>query len=121
MQENLPIDRYAQGGNTPDELKDLKASKTLGIVSIVTSIVCCVIYGIPGLVTGIIGLVLANQTQKIYDLNPEKYGLETGQHIKNAKTLNIIGICISSLIILALVVFYIVMALVGNDFDPYNF
>jgi len=107
--ELMPIDSYAQGrttGHAPNN-KELKTVKTLGIVSIVTSIVCCLIYGIPGLVTGIIGLVLGNQAQRKYEENPENYYNGYLEDIKGAKTLNIIGICISGLVILGIIAYVI--------------
>lgn len=117
----MPIDSYAQGngGAGGNSTNGLKTVKTLGIVSIVTSIICCWIYGIPGLVTGIIGLVLANQEKQKVERYPENFYNGYLEDIKSAKTLNIIGICISGLTILALVVYMIfIFAFAAGEFDP---
>ncbi|MCX7547666.1 CCC motif membrane protein [Xanthomarina sp. F1114] len=61
----------------------------LGILSIVTC--CC--YGVLGLPIGIVALILANKSTKIYTENPELY---TGyNNLKTGKILAIIGIVLN--------------------------
>jgi len=123
--ELMPMDSYAQGGgNYLPNNNDLKTVKTLGIVSIVTSIICCWIYGIPGLVTGIIGLVLGNGAQRKYQENPQAYYNGYLKDLKSAKTLNIIGICLSGLWILGIILYFVFIlafaASAGAGEFPFN-
>lgn len=76
----------------------------LGILSIITC--CC--YGVLGLPIGIVALVLANKSTKIFAENPELY---TGyNNVKTGKILAIIGIVLN-VIFLAYVVW--IFSLVG--------
>lgn len=75
----------------------------LGILSILT---CCCL-GIPGLILGIVALVLAKQAREAYLLNPELYSGYS--NVKTGKILAIVGIALSSLYVLyviGMLVFY---------------
>ncbi len=76
----------------------------LGIISIVGAF--C--YGIVGLVCGIIGLVLANKDRKLYNEAPELYAQSSFGTSSAGRTCSIIGIILSSLIIVV-VIFYIIL------------
>jgi hypothetical protein len=67
----------------------------LGILSIVTC--CC--YGIFGLILGIVALVLANKDLKLYQESPELY--LNYKNLNIGRILGIIGIVLSSLMLLA--------------------
>ena len=67
-----------------------------GILSILT---CC-FYGVFGLLFGIVALVLANKSRKLYIENPGNY---TGlSNVNTGRVLAIIGIILSSLYVLIL-------------------
>ena len=69
----------------------------LGILSIVT---CC-FYGVVGLALGIVALVMAKKSIKLYKEAPENY---TGySNIKTGKVLAIIGIILNILLLIAIV------------------
>ena len=68
-------------------------NSTLILVIGILSIPSCCCYGVIGLILGIIALVLANKTTKVYAENPEGY---TGfQNVKTGKILAIIGIVLA--------------------------
>lgn len=92
-------------GQPGSKLPDSSAVLTLGIISLSTSIICCVLYGLPGLVTGIIGLVLGDKAMKIYKASPHSYSHKSYKDVKTGRILSIIGISISGLIILMIVIF----------------
>ena len=75
------------------KLPNATAVLVLGIVSIVGC--CC--YGIPGLITGIIAIVLYNKDKKLYDVNPGLYS-DYG-NLNAGRILAIIGIVLSVLLI----------------------
>ncbi len=81
---------YQGGGD--GKLPNSTAVLVLGIISIVG----CAIYGLPGLITGIISIVLYNKDKKIYDENPQHFEAS----FKNAKAgfiCAVIGVSLSSL------------------------
>lgn len=69
----------------------------LGIVSIVSC--CC--YGIIGLITGIVGLVLYKKDNALYQQNPELYS--DYNNLKTGRILCIIGIALSALYLVYMV------------------
>jgi len=75
----------------------------LGILSILSC--CC--YGIPGLILGIIGLVLGNKDIKLYNANPNGYTISSYKNSKAGKVCSIIGLIFSALYLLVLVLFLI--------------
>ena len=72
-----------------EKLPNSTASLVLGILSIVT----CWCYGFPGIITGVIGLILGNNATKIHNENPDTY-----EGIGNAtagKVTSIIGLVLT--------------------------
>jgi hypothetical protein len=87
-------------------LPNATATLVLGIISIVT----CWLYAIPGIVCGIIALVLFAKDKKIYQEDPMSYNAS----FKNAKAgqvCAIIGLCLSALMFIYLIV---VLAFLGS-------
>lgn len=91
-------------GNQP--LPNATAVLVLGILSIVT----CWLYGLPGLIMGIIGLVLSNKAKQEYEKNPSAYSLTSFNNMKAGRICAIIGLCVSALFFLYIIV---VLAFVG--------
>lgn len=90
------------------KLPNANATLTLGIISIVG----CFLYGIPGLVCGLIALSLHGKDKRIYNSNPSKYE----GSFKNAKAgfiCAIIGTSLSALYFIVFVVLLITALNVG--------
>ena len=85
-------------------LPNATASLVLGIIAIVGSF--C--YGIIGLICGIVGLILSNKDKKLYKENPELYSPSSFSTSSAGRTCSIIGIVLSSLIIIV-IIFYIIL------------
>ena len=86
-------------GYNGDRLPNANATLVLGIISIVG----CILYGVPGLVCGIIALVIHKKDKEMYKSDPGRYALS----YKNAKAgyiCAIIGISISALYFVVLLV-----------------
>lgn len=88
------------------KLPNATAVLVLGIVSIVTC--CC--YGVLGIITGIVALVLAKKDTKLYISNPSIY--TNYSQIKTGKILAIIGISLS---VLYLIINIYLLATFGMD------
>lgn len=88
------------------KLPNATAVLVLGIVSIVGC--CC--YGILGVVAGIIGLVLYKKDNELYQKNPTMYS--DFSNLNTGRILCIIGLVISSLNLIANIVF---IAMFGLD------
>ncbi len=72
-------------------LPNSTAVLVLGIISIVG----CFCYGIVGLVTGIIALVLAGKATRMYNENPALFTEASYKNMKAGKVCAIIGTCLS--------------------------
>lgn len=71
----------------------------LGILSIVGC--CC--YGLPGLICGIIAIVMANNATKLYNAEPERYLQSSLSNVNAGKICAIIGLILSVLSILSMI------------------
>lgn len=93
-----PNTPYSGNGNLPNATAVL----VLGIISIVG----CVFYGIPGIVCGIIAMVLHKKDKQIYLTNPPLYEAS----FKNSKAgyvCGIIGLSLSILFFIFLIVYFV--------------
>ena len=68
---------------------------TIVIVLAIVGFVCCCFAGIPGILFGGIGLILALKDEKLYNENPERYS--NYSQLKTAKILTIITLAIGVL------------------------
>ncbi len=78
----------------------------LGICSIFPGCFCL---GLIGIVCGIIALVLANKGMAFYNSNPNNYSIASFNNLKAGKICAIIGLCLSSLILIIYIVYIIVL------------
>ncbi|MCU7614987.1 CCC motif membrane protein [Chryseobacterium sp. GMJ5] len=79
-------------------LPNATAVLVLGIFSIVGC--CC--YGVPGIIAGIIGLVLYNKDKTLYLQNPSQY--LNYSNLNTGRILCIIGLALSALNILCIII-----------------
>tara|TARA_B100000809_G_C14799881_1_gene409878 strand:+ start:143 stop:511 length:369 start_codon:yes stop_codon:yes gene_type:complete len=117
MTDNLEsIDSFETQTNLEEKiLPNATAVLILGIVSIVGC--CC--YGVVGIVTGIIALVLHKKDKALYDTNPMVYGASF-KNSNAGKICAIIGLVLSSFYIVGLIIYFIfifVMLADGNNTD----
>jgi len=83
----------------------------LGIISIVT----CVCYGVPGLICGIIALVLAGKSKMMYEVEPELYTISSINNLRAGRICAIVGVSLSGVIFLIFVAYFaLVGALIGG-------
>jgi hypothetical protein len=94
----------------PMELPNATAVLVLGILSIVG----CFCYALPGVIMGIISLVLAGKATNLYTQNP---GLYTESSYKNMKAGKVCGIIGLSLAIVGLIIFIIYVVILGAAFS----
>jgi hypothetical protein len=87
----------------PENLPNATVALVLGIISIIGS-VC---YGIVGIICGIIGLILANRDRKLYKAAPELYSASSFGTSNAGRTCCIIGIILSSLLILVIILVFV--------------
>ena len=110
----VPDEPRGNGSNLPDSSLIL----AMGIISLVTSILCCIIYGLPGLITGIVGLVMGNKSLAIYKRDPSFYSNKSFKDVKAGRICSIIGISLSGLILLILGIALIIgMTLIPENFN----
>ena len=102
-------------------LPNSTAVLVLGIISIVT----CFAWGIPGLVCGIIALVLFKKDNTLYKSNPSRYSISSYKNMKAGHVCAIIGLCLSALVLLYIIVVFLFLggaissAAAAGAFDRY--
>ena len=83
---------------------------TMGIISIVGTVLCC---GPFGIIFSIIGLVKAKTAEKLYQENPDQYS--DYSNIKTGKILSYIGIAMALIyLVLTIVYFGFIIALISS-------
>jgi hypothetical protein len=93
------------GGDTPAPVPNATGSLVLGIISIAT----CWLYGVPGLICGIIAIALHQKDKRVYLSNPTKYE----QSFKTSKAgfiCGIIGLSLSALMLIYVVIVLVFVA-----------
>ncbi len=91
------------------EKQTLPNSTTILVLGILSILGCCC-YGIPGIILGIIAIIMAKKATAVYNENPELY---TGfQNVKTGKILAIIGLALS---VLYLAYFVFLFATLGME------
>ena len=96
---------FSNNFNQPIALPNAQAVLVLGIISIAS----CFVYGIPGLVCGIIAIVLSKRDLKLYNESPEKYTVNSFSNLKAGKTCAIIGVSLSAACIIFIVIYVAIM------------
>ena len=120
MSDNLEsIDSFEAQSNAGNKtLPNATAVLVLGIISIVG----CICYGVVGVVTGIIALVLHKKDKELYDSNPAAYE-ESFKNSNAGKICAIIGLIFSGLYIIGLVIYFVFIFSVfaANGNPNFNF
>jgi len=84
-------------------LPNSTAILVLGIISIAL----CWCYGVIGVTLGIIALVLSGKSMALYKANSEAYSVGSYNNAKAGKICAIIGLCLSGLVLIWIVVYFI--------------
>lgn len=91
------------------KLPNATATLVLGILSIISC--CC--FGLPGLVFGIIALVISQNSVRMYRENPSEYS-DYG-NLQAGRVMAIIGIVLSSLSLIRIIVMLALYGTMGFD------
>lgn len=104
MQEILnPNENFqVSNDNTPQALPNATAVLVLGIISIAT----CAAWGIPGIICGIISIMLHKKDKALYLTNPIKYE-NSFKTSKAGNTCGVIGLVLSACTLLFVVIYLI--------------
>jgi hypothetical protein len=98
-----------QGGTGNQMVPNSTGVLVLGIISIVT----CWLYGILGLILGIVALSLSGSGKKAYTENPSLYTQASWNNLKAGRVCAIIGVSLSALFMIYVIV---LIAIVGAAF-----
>jgi hypothetical protein len=100
--------------NNSELLTEKNLPNSAGILVLgIVSIALCWCYGIPGIILGIISLVLSGKAKKRYNTNPELYSKGSYKNMKAGRICSIIGLSLSALFIVyvLIIVFFFGLAL----------
>ncbi len=112
MSDLESLDNNEMLDSTPEQLPNATAILVLGIISIAT----CWLYGIFGIIFGIIAIVLHSKAKATYLSNKAKYE----QSYKNAKAGFICGIIGLSLSVLFLIYVIVIFFILFNEVSVFN-
>ena len=91
---------YTNPNTDPIQEKQQLPNSTATLVLGILSIVGCWIWGLPGLIMGIISLVLADKGEKQYIENPDSYFKPSYENLKAGRVCAIIGVSLSGIVLL---------------------
>ncbi|MGZ3899570.1 MAG: CCC motif membrane protein [Bacteroidia bacterium] len=101
------------GGTQP--VPNSVGALVLGILSIVF----CWCYGLLAIILGIIAIVLANQGEKLYKVNPQAYTISSYKNMKAGKICGIIGLCLGAVYLIIVVIYFVVLGTAA--FGAFNY
>lgn len=107
--------QYQGGGGGHEQLPNSTGVLVLGILSIVT----CILYGIVGIILGIITLVMAKNADALYRQDPSRYTQGSYNNMKAGRICGIIGLILSALFLIYVIVVLVFMASVISS-SPYG-
>jgi hypothetical protein len=92
-----------QGSNGFHPVPNSTEVMVLGILSIVF----CWCWGFLSFILGIITIVLANQGERHYRMNPAMYSEVSYRNLKTGKTCAIIGLCLAGITIIGVIIYFV--------------
>jgi hypothetical protein len=98
--------QFGPGGQNNQKIPNSIGVLVLGICSIFPGCVC---YGIPGVVCAIIALSLYKKANILYQENPSIYAQGSYGNLKAGKICAVIGLCTSSLLMLFIIIYMIIL------------
>ncbi|MBK6836429.1 MAG: DUF4190 domain-containing protein [Bacteroidetes bacterium] len=101
--------QFGSGRPNNQKIPDSIGVLVLGIRSIFPGCIC---YGIPGVACAIIALVLYKKANLLYKENPSAYAQSSYGNLKAGKICAIIGLCTSSLLMLIIIIYMIILGTV---------
>lgn len=93
--------------NKPNVFKEELPNSTTVLVLGILSIILCWCYGLFGFILGVIAIALSSNSRKMYAENPDKYDVSSFKNLNAGRICAIIGVCIASLWIILLILFFI--------------
>lgn len=106
--ENNEIQSINQNYSNPVMQLPLPNSTGVLVMGII-SIALCWCYGIVGITLGIISIVLANKSKKLYKAEPEKYTLGSYKNLQAGYICAIIGLSLSALYLVFIIIYFLIV------------
>jgi len=121
--ENIVVNQPSQPTTGQIPLPNSTGVLVMGIISIAT----CWCYGVPGIVLGIISLVLGGKAKKIYHANPAQYTIGSYKNMKAGLICAIIGLSLSALYFIFIIIYLLILgvalssAFSSMPWDSFNY
>jgi len=106
--ENNEIQAVNQNSTNPVIQMPLPNSTGVLVMGII-SIALCLCYGIVGITLGIISIVLANKSKKLYKAEPEKYTIGSYKNLQAGYICAIIGLSLSALYLVFIIIYFLII------------
>lgn len=112
------MDSYNSSLYNYEDKVDLQNSTAVLVLGIV-SIVLCWCYGIIGLITGTIALILAGKDRRKYMLEPEAYTLNSYRNLMAGRTVAIVGVSLSGIFFILVLIGVLLNLIDDVGFDNF--
>ncbi len=101
---------------SPNTANQQNLPNAVGVLVLgILSIVFCWCYGLPGLVLGIISLIMSKKATALYLSSPESYTESSFKNMKAGRICAIVGLCLSSVYAIFIIIYIaIIGAAVGG-------
>lgn len=103
--ENQVVNQNQSNPITQIPLPNSTGVLVMGIISIAL----CWCFGIVGITLGIISLVLAGKSKKLYKEEPEKYTIGSYKNLQAGYVCAIIGLSLSSLYLIYIIIYFLII------------
>lgn len=103
--EHQAVNQNATNTVVPLPLPNSTGVLVMGIISIAL----CWCYGIVGITLGIISIVLANKSKKLYQADPNKYTLGSYKNLQAGYICAIIGLSLSALYLIFIIIYFLII------------
>ena len=114
--QNLSLMEENQGSRNPNIFQGMQINlpnATAVLVLGIASIVSCFCYAVPGVICGIIALVLSGKSMSMYNADPARYTSSSLSNVKAGKICAIIGLILSALYLICIVIAVATIGIAG--------
>ncbi|GAB4460972.1 MAG: hypothetical protein Fur0028_13890 [Bacteroidales bacterium] len=96
--------------NQSSPLSQIPLPNSTGVLVMgIISIALCWCYGVVGITLGIISLVLASKSKKLYKAEPEKYTIGSYKNLNAGYICAIIGLSLSALYLVLIIIYFLIV------------
>lgn len=119
--QNAGAFNQAPNSYSPGSYQIPLPNSTGALVLGICAIVGAFCYAVPGIICGIIGLILSSGAEKLYKQDPSKYTTQSYNNNKAGRITSIIGLALGGVVVVLLIIYFILLATAVSSMSYYNY